>query len=133
MVKSAATKHAAADPSVLTKYNAPTARPTLPERRTNCAARRGKVAPIRMVGTSTRANDKRPVWTGGEPAVNVATQRNNGSETAPYAALPTSTAPNTSKSGTNGLFERPPPARLPTPSPSMKALTTTVTDSMLTP
>jgi hypothetical protein len=50
----------------------------------------------------------------------------------PYSDVQSSTA---AKTGTNGQRERDtrPPTRLPNPNPSMNAVTTTVTDSTLTP
>jgi hypothetical protein len=48
-------------------------------------------------------------------------------------AVPSSAAAKKATGENRSLLERAPPARLPSPSPSIKALTTIVTDSILIP
>ena len=55
------------------------------------------------------------------------------SDTTPKAPVINSIAASKGKGGMPGRFDSQPPARLPSPRPSMKAVTTIVTDSILTP
>lgn len=59
-----------AEPKVLTKYSIPTERPTLPEDRTRCATRSGKVLPMNRVGTNNNINVTKPVHIGSKLSVN---------------------------------------------------------------
>jgi hypothetical protein len=56
-----------------------------------------------------------------------------GSDSRPKTPMPSSTSENRRSAGLVGFFETSPPTRLPTPSPSMNAVTMTVTDSTLMP
>ncbi len=103
-----------------------------PESWAVCATSNGRVQPIRTVGITTRMKLIRPVWSAETPAVNRPAQWNKLSETKPKVPIPSSTSPKMASSGTR-LVEMNPPNRLPRPRPSMKALTTMVTHSMLTP
>ena len=125
-------KQAKALPSVLTKYSSPTLRPTFPECFTRCAVRRGMVAPINSVGTNTSRNVNSVVSGALIWRVNWPTAWNKPSEKLPKTPIAISIAPNTPSSGRRSRDSRP-PAKLPRPSPSMKAVTTTVTLSTLMP
>ena len=95
----------------------------------------GSVAPISKVGM--RINQSRlaaAVSASGRPTTRVTdavenSQRDNAEGRRSSSSIAAS-------SGNNGIsrrFDSQPPARLPRPRPSMKAVTTIVTDSMLTP
>jgi hypothetical protein len=51
----------------------------------------------------------------------------------PKEPIHSSARPNAARTGNRGILDIMPPARLPNPRPSMNALTTIVTDSILTP
>ena len=74
-----------------------------------------------------------PVCNVEAPAVNEATPWNNEREMAPNIPIPSSMSPKVRRRRTLECVESFPPARLPSPSPSIKTVTMTVTDSILTP
>jgi len=105
----------------------------LPERRTRWLTSTGRVAPINSVGTTTSASVTAAVAGKLSPIVNAPTLSKIVSDTKPNAQVNSSMAASNGKGGMPGRFDSQPPTRLPRPRPSMKAVTTIVTDSILTP
>ena len=89
--------------------------------------------PMSTVGSATKVKATSPVCSGPAPAVKSAAQWKVFKENIPYDAISNSTRPKTWSSGRRRARDSAPPTRLPRPSPSMKAVTTMVTDSMFTP
>src|ERR1700693_4695288 len=108
------------DPSVFTKYNAPTELPTLGVEQTKYSTRSGKVDPIKMVGTTTSRKLSMPVAQSGWVTVYSATWRKRLSETKPKIAVPSSAAPKKIIGEKRLPRESTPPPKLPRPRPSIK-------------
>ena len=88
---------------------------------------------MRRVGIRRRMKAKRPVENVECPAVSAPTRWKIQSEAAPNTPIEISIAPNAANGRILGKEESRPPARLPSPSPSMNTVTIIVTDSMFTP
>ena len=105
----------------------------LPERRTRWLTSTGRVAPINSVGTMTRASVTAAVAGKLSPIVKSPTLSKMASDKTPKMPVNSSMAASKGKGGIPRRFDNQPPARLPNPRPSMKAVTTIVTNSILTP
>jgi len=88
---------------------------------------------MRNVGTSTVRKETTKVPAPPTPMVTAPTIAIIESEATPNTPMTSSKIPNSSSGRTRGCDERLPPARLPSPSPSIKELTTSVTASMFDP
>ena len=118
---------------MFTKYSVPTEDPTFRDARTRCSTSSGRVAPISIVGTISSSRLSSTVAGKLDPAVLKDTQWKICSEQNPNNATPSSAAPNNAIVRPGNLADTHPPTRLPSPNPSMNALTTTATDSAFTP
>ncbi len=103
-------------------------RPTFCDNRTKCSTRSGNVAPMSSVDRTITEKLTEAVSRSDSPAVNSPMRWKSLSETAPKIPVSSSAMANSMTGASRLLLESAPPAKLPSPSPSIKPLTTIVTD-----